>query len=88
MARRAYHNRMNRLRQSRAASATTKPSRWIGVVLIGLAIAVCGALKLLAGHAYYRNYWNAPVFAPFVVVIGVLFVAAVVVSVVRERRRH
>jgi hypothetical protein len=60
-----------------------KPMEWrpihrIGFSLMGpMFIAMC-ALALLRGKTHYENYWGGPVFAPFAIFIGLLFLVGVV----------
>ena len=46
--------------------------RRFALVVIGLMAICSGGLSLLGGKLHYSNYWGAPVFAPFVVLVGFL----------------
>ncbi len=55
----------------------TRLAQWKAIqrysfALVGLMLIGMGALNLLAGRLHYRNYWGAPVFAPFAILIGTL----------------
>ncbi len=47
-----------------------------GLVAMMIAAAV---LHLRRGEQTYANFWGAHVFAPFAIVVGVLFLAALVI---------
>jgi hypothetical protein len=47
-------------------------------IFVGLLIMGWGIVTLLQGKLHYQNYWHAPVFAPFAVLIGVLMVFAAI----------
>jgi len=54
-----------------------RPIQRFGIALIGGMILGFGALTLMSGYLHYSNWWGAPMFAPFALVIGVLcFVVA------------
>jgi len=60
-----------------------KPIEWrpihrFGFSLMGLMFIAMGALALLRGKTHYENYWGGPVFAPFAIFIGLLFLVGVV----------
>jgi hypothetical protein len=57
--------------------ALRRPIEWIGFGLVGLVLIATGALALLTGETHYANFWGAPVFAPFAIVIGLLLLIAV-----------
>jgi hypothetical protein len=37
-----------------------------------------GVVTLLQGRLHYQNWWHAPVFAPFAVIVGALIVFAAI----------
>lgn len=43
---------------------------------------ISGVLALLQGDFHYHNYWHAPVFAPFALLVG----AFAVILAIRGRR--
>jgi hypothetical protein len=43
-------------------------------MFLGLVFMATGMLTLLQGKLHYSNYWGAPVFAPFAILIGILLV--------------
>lgn len=49
----------------------------IGIGLLGAFLAVLGAAHLYAGKPLYTNYWGGVVYAPLVVIIGIMIVAVV-----------
>ena len=46
---------------------------FLGVLLIGK-----GVLTVLGGKLNYYNFWNDPVFAPYLILAGILLVVGVV----------
>jgi hypothetical protein len=48
-------------------------------------LAGTGSVSLLSGELHYPNYWHAPVFAPFAILIGMIFIAAA--FAIRGQRR-
>ncbi len=40
--------------------------------VLGFWIFILGLTTLLLGRLHYANYWGAPVFAPFALVVGIL----------------
>jgi hypothetical protein len=52
--------------------AQWKPIQRYFFAFLGLMLVGMGTLNLSAGRLHYRNYWGAPVFAPFAILIGVL----------------
>jgi multisubunit Na+/H+ antiporter MnhB subunit len=57
--------------------ALRRPIDWFGFGFTGLVLIATGTLALLAGETHYANYWGAPVFAPFAIVVGLLILVAV-----------
>jgi ABC-type sulfate transport system permease component len=53
-----------------------KPKHKVAFSFVGLTLAGFGSLTLLSGKFPYRNYWQAPGFAPFAIVIAMLAIAA------------
>jgi hypothetical protein len=51
-----------------------KPFYRFTFALIGLLLAAEGALRLFASRLHYHNYWGAPVFTPFAILVGILIV--------------
>jgi hypothetical protein len=45
--------------------------------LMGLMSIAMGTLPLLRGKTHCENYWGSPVFAPFAILIGLLFLVGV-----------
>jgi|GraSoi_2013_60cm_1033757.scaffolds.fasta_scaffold62944_2 hypothetical protein len=56
--------------------AQWKPIQRYSFAFLGLMLIGMGVLNLLAGRLHYRNYWGAPVFAPFAILIGTLVLMA------------
>ena len=54
-----------------------RPIGWFGFGFAGLVLIATGALALLTGETHYANFWGAPVFAPFAIVIGLLLLITV-----------
>ena len=50
-----------------------KPIHRFAFLLFGLMLIGTGAFSLLNGRTHYHNFWGAPVFAPFVIFVGLLF---------------
>ncbi|HXZ19085.1 MAG TPA: hypothetical protein VEG63_03995 [Candidatus Acidoferrales bacterium] len=48
---------------------------WWKIFLAGFRLSITAPLTLMTGKLYYSNVWNAPVFAPYGVVVGVLVMA-------------
>jgi hypothetical protein len=46
----------------------------LGLGFGGRMIIATGALVLVQGRLHYRNPWGLPVFAPFALIIGTLFI--------------
>lgn len=65
--------------------AGTKPIYRLGVVCLGLLMLATGVLVVMNGRTHFQNYWGAPVFAPFAIVIGLLIIVAMIISWVRDR---
>jgi hypothetical protein len=53
------------------------PIHRFGFTLRGLLFMAMGALPLLGGRTHYENYLGGPVFAPFAIFIGLLFLVGV-----------
>lgn len=62
-----------------------KPIYRLGVVLLGLLMLATGVLVVMSGKTHFQNYWGAPVFAPFAIVIGLLIILAMIISWVRDQ---
>jgi hypothetical protein len=54
-----------------------RPIDWFALGFVGLLFIATGTFALLKGETHYANYWGAPVFAPFAIVIGLLSLIAV-----------
>jgi multisubunit Na+/H+ antiporter MnhB subunit len=54
-----------------------RPFDWFGFGFVGLVLIATGTLALLTGETHYPNFWGAPVFAPFAIVIGLLLLVTV-----------
>ena len=54
-----------------------RPIDWIGFGFLGLVLIATGTVAFVTGETHYGNFWGAPVFAPFAVVIGLLLLVAV-----------
>jgi Ni,Fe-hydrogenase I cytochrome b subunit len=52
-----------------------KPIHRLAFAFIGLMLIGSGSLTLLSGKLHYRNYWHAPVFAPFAILVGMIAIA-------------
>lgn len=62
-----------------------KPIGRLMLILVGVLFLSTGAGSLLRGRSHYPNYWGAPVFAPFTILLGLLsFVAAVRLKIERK----
>jgi len=48
----------------------------ISLLFVGFAILCFGVGAMLRGNLQYRNWWGAPVFAPFAILIAILAFAA------------
>ena len=44
--------------------------------LVGLGLIVSGIINVVRGRLHYLTYWGAPVFFPFLILIGVVVLAA------------
>jgi hypothetical protein len=58
-----------------------KPRPWtltqrLGLILVGTMVMGWGVVTLVQGRLRYPNYWHAPVFAPFAVLVGGLAIFA------------
>jgi len=53
-----------------------RPIQRFGLAVVGLMIVGFGVLTLMSGFPHFTNWWGAPVFAPFALVVGVLFFVA------------
>jgi uncharacterized membrane protein HdeD (DUF308 family) len=62
-----------------------KRKDWVFLAVLGLFLYIFGILKLLTGRLIYRNYWNAPVFTPYVILGGIL---AIVGAFVLRRKKE
>jgi CDP-diglyceride synthetase len=49
---------------------TLKERAFLGFV--GAMVMALGVVTLLQGKLHYQNWWHAPVFAPFAVIVGAL----------------
>jgi hypothetical protein len=43
--------------------------------LVGLGLIATGIINLVRGRLHYLTYWHAPVFFPFLILIGILVLA-------------
>ena len=53
-----------------------KPIQRLAFAFCGLMLVGTGSLSLLSGKLHYRNYWHAPVFAPFAILVGMIAIVA------------
>jgi hypothetical protein len=53
-----------------------RPIDWFGFGFLGMLFVATGTLALLTGKTHYANFWGAPVFAPFAMVIRLLLLIA------------
>jgi len=68
-----------------AATKKWKPIHRFAFAFIGLILVGSGSLTLLSGELHYRNYWHAPVFAPFAILVGMISIAAAFVLRNKEK---
>jgi hypothetical protein len=59
-----------------------QPMEWrsiqrFGCTLMGLLFIAMGTVPLLTGKTHYENYWGGPVFSPFAIFAGLLFLVGV-----------
>jgi len=61
--------------KSKSQAWTLKERAFLGFA--GALVMGLGVVTLLQGKLHYQNWWHAPVFAPFAVIVGAfgLFVA-------------
>jgi hypothetical protein len=45
------------------------------VALVGLGFIATGIINMVHGRLHYLTYWRAPVFYPYIVLIGILLLA-------------
>jgi len=55
---------------------------------MGAFLLLLGPAAIMKGFPGWRNYWGGFVYAPFAVVIGALFVLAVVVRTISSHKSH
>jgi len=60
------------MKQSELIDKQKARKRRLMLVVVGLMTLCTGSIALLGGTLHYSNYWGAAVFAPFVVLIGLL----------------
>jgi hypothetical protein len=53
-----------------------KPIHRFAFAVIGMMFVGSGSLSLSSGKLHYPNYWHVLAFAPFAILIGVIFFAA------------
>ena len=63
------------MKQSEQIDKQKARKRRLMLVVMGLMTLCTGSIALLGGELHYSNYWGAAVFAPFVVLIGLLALA-------------
>ena len=63
------------------------PFQEFGLIVIGLLIFGAGLATLLSGHLHYRNWWGAPVFGPYALIIGVLIFVFALRGKLRRSKR-
>jgi hypothetical protein len=44
--------------------------------VVGLGLVVSGTINVVRGRLHYQTYWHAPMFFPFLILIGILVLAA------------
>jgi hypothetical protein len=62
-----------------------EPTHRVFLAILGLMFIGMGASPLLRGRTHYQSYWGGAVFAPFVIVIGLLVLIGV--FTIREKNR-
>ena len=63
------------------------PFQEFGLIVVGLLIFGAGLAALLNGYLHYRNWRGAPVFAPYALIIGVLFFVFALRGKLRRSKR-
>ncbi len=46
------------------------------LALVGLGLIASGIINVMRGRLHYLTYWGAPMFFPFLILIGVVVLAA------------
>ena len=45
------------------------------IAVVGLGLILSGIINVVRGRLHYLTYWHAPMFFPFLILIGILFFA-------------
>ena len=45
------------------------------IAVVGLGLIASGIINVVRGRLHYLTYWHAPMFFPFLILIGILFFA-------------
>jgi hypothetical protein len=61
-----------RVSKTKSREWTLKERTFVGFA--GALVMGLGVVTLLQGRLHYQNWWHAPVFAPFAVIVGALIV--------------
>jgi hypothetical protein len=52
------------------------------IAVVGLGLIASGIINVMRGRLHYQTYWHAPMFFPFLILIGILILA---VAFIRPR---
>jgi len=64
------------MRKQPAKSNDPTPTQRVMVALVGLGLIASGTINVVRGRLHYLTYWGAPMFFPFLILIGVVVLAA------------
>jgi hypothetical protein len=62
-----------------------KPIYRLGLVLVALLLVSSGVRHVLSGRTHYYNPWGNLLFAPFLILIGLLLMVAIIVAWVKNK---
>jgi hypothetical protein len=43
------------------------------IAVVGMGLIASGVINVVRGRLHYLTYWHAPMFFPFLILIGILF---------------
>lgn len=45
------------------------------IAVVGLGLIASGTINVVRGRLHYQTYWHAPMYFPFLILIGILVLA-------------
>jgi hypothetical protein len=63
------------MRKRPAKSKDLTPVQRLLIAVVGLGLITNGIINVVRGRLHYVTYWHAPMFFPFLILIGILVLA-------------